>query len=510
MKRLKKEIVFNTTTSETRIATLENGQLVELNIERPENVRMVGDIYMGVVSKVLPGMMAAFINIGLKQNAFLHFSDISSPFVSFGSSDNRSTHRKVRRRLSEMKVLLKEGQKIMVQVTKEPLMAKGARITTGVTLPGRLLVLVPNESYIGVSKKIENFREKKRLKRIARELLPKGYGLIIRTVAASKDNETFKKDLESLMTTWKDIEKKAAKEPAPCLLYKDMGMASSIIRDIFTGDVDRVVIDNKKLLRSINTYLKEAAPQLLNKVEYYNLQKPVFEEFNIEKEMIRIVDPKVWLPGGGHIIINHTEAMVTIDVNSGKFIGGTNYEANATKVNLQAAKEVARQLRLRDTGGLLVIDFIDLSDEKNRKRVFFELRNELRKDRAKTSILPMSEYGLIEMTRQRIRPSLIQTFSDLCPHCRGTGRVLSKESIASSIESWVKRFKMNKKERRLILQVNQELRDYLTDGWGNHAFKLMWKYWIKIDLEVLSELKPDEYRFLIKKTGEDITDQFIA
>lgn len=510
MKSIRKEIVINTTMSETRIAIMENGTLVELYIEHPENERMVGDIYKGKVSKVLPGMMAAFIDIGHKQNAFLHFSDISSPFVSFGSENNRAKSGRERRRLADMEVSLKEGQEVMVQITKEPLMTKGARVTTAVTVPGRFVVLVPNENYIGVSKKIDNFREKKRLKRISREILPKNFGLIVRTVAAFKEENILKKDLQNLMSTWRDIEKNAEKKPGPVLLYKDMGMASSIIRDIFTSDINRVVIDNKKLLRSVNAYLKDAAPQLLEKVEYYNLQKPVFEEFNIEKEIIKIVDPKVWLSAGGHIIINPTEAMTTIDINSGKYIGGSNYEINATKVNLQAARELARQLRLRDIGGLIVIDFIDLAEDRNRKRVYYELRNEMKKDRAKSSILHMSEFGLIEMTRQRIRPSLLQTFSDACPYCRGTGSILSKESVASSIESWIRRFRMNKKERRLILRVNLEMKDYLTEGWANHLFKLMWKYWIKIDIEIVNNLLPDEYRFIQKNTGEDITNQFIA
>jgi len=413
-------------------------------------------------------------------------------------------------RLARAEVQFKEGQEIYVQITKEPISTKGARVTTVISLPGRFLILIPHENYIGVSKKIPNFREKKRLKKIAREIIPKDFGLIVRTVAENKNENILKKDLLNLLDTWKNIEKKSAHKPAPFLVYKDMDMASSIIRDIFTSDIDRVVIDNKKILRTIGTYLKYASPNLLEKVEYYNLKKPLFEEFNIEQEIMKIVDPKVWLSAGGHIVINQTEAMVTIDVNSGKYIGGKDYEANATKVNLQAAREIARQVRLRDIGGLIVIDFIDMTLEKNRRRVYYELRNELRRDRSKSSILPMSEYGLIEMTRQRIRPSMLHTLSDLCPHCSGTGRILSKDSIASSIESWIKRYKMHNRERRIILQVEQELHDYLTNGWGNHIFKLMWKYWVKIDIETVSDMKPDEYRFLAKKTREDITKEFIT
>lgn len=510
MRRVRKEILLNMTTSETRIAILENGTLVELYIERPENQRMVGDIYKGKVSKVLPGMMAAFISIGQKQNAFLHFSDVSSSFISYGSDINRSRRRRERPKLNEIDIQLKDGQDVMVQITKEPLSTKGARVTTEVSLPGRFLVLVPHEKYIGVSKKIENFREKKRLKRIAHDILPKQHGLIIRTVAQNKDENVLKKDLDNLLSTWKNIQNKSAKNSAPVLLYKDMGMASSIIRDLFTNDIDRVVADNKKLIRSITNYMKDAAPHLIERVEYYNLQKPVFEEFLIEREIKKIVNPRVWLSGGGHIVINQTEAMVTIDVNSGKFIGGDDYEANATKVNIQAAREIARQLRLRDMGGLIVIDFIDMTEEKNRRRVFYELRNELRRDRSKNSMLPMSEYGLIEMTRQRIRPSLLHTFSDVCQQCGGTGRVLSKESVVSSIESWIQRFKMHRKERRIILQVSKEIEKYLTYGWGNYLFKLKWKYWIKIDLESDSEMKPNEFRFLTKNDREDITEEFIA
>ncbi|MCP4725193.1 MAG: Rne/Rng family ribonuclease, partial [bacterium] len=411
--------------------------------------------------------------------------------------------------LRNMKVELKEGQEIYVQISKEPLGTKGARVTTEIALPGRFLVLVPNANYIGVSKRVESFREKKRLKKMGREITPKNFGMIIRTVAQGKDEKILIKDFESLLKAWKAIETASSRKKAPVLLYKDMAMASSIIRDIFTNDIERVVVDNKKLLRRINGYLKDAAPQLLDKVEYYSQQKPIFQEFKIETDIKNILNPKIWLSAGGHIIINQTEAMVTIDVNSGKYIGGKDYELNATKVDMQAAKELARQLRLRDIGGLIVIDFIDVVEEKNRKKIYFELKNELKKDRAKTSILPMSDYGLIEMTRQRIRPSLLHTYSDLCPHCDGVGRILSKESIVSNIESWIKRYKMARKDKRLILQINPDIEEFLTDGWKSHLYKLMWKYWLKIDVEQAKNLKHEEFRFLTKNDKKDITNEFI-
>ena len=510
MKRPRKEILLNTTTTETWIAILEDGILVELYIERPENQRMVGDIYKGKVSNVLPGMMAAFIGIGKPLNAFLHFSDIGDAYTSYGSDFESTRRGRGRPKLSEINVQLKENQELLVQVTKEPLAKKGARVTTEISLPGRFLVLVPNADYIGVSKKIVSLREKKRLKKLSRDILPKNFGLIVRTVAENIGEDVLKKDLDVLMSSWKKIQNISSKKPAPVLLYKDMEMASSIIRDFFTSDVNRVVIDNKKLLRSVTYYVKESAPHLNEKIEYYSLPKPMLAEFKVEEEIKKILEPKVLLSGGGHIVINHTEAMVTIDVNSGKFIGGTNYEANATKVNLQAAHECARQLRLRDIGGLIVIDFIDMAEDKNRRRVFYELRNELKRDRSKTSILPMSEYGLIEMTRQRIRPSLLHTFSDVCQNCGGAGRILAKESIVSSIERWIKRYKIKRKDRRIILQVNRDIESYLTNGWSNYLYKLMWKYWIKIDLESDIEMRADEFRFLTKRKREDITEEFIS
>jgi len=506
---MKKEIIINSTAYETRIAILEDKKLVELFVERPEHERMVGDIYKGKVSKVLPGMMAAFISIGLEQNAFLHFSDIINSSDYYGTITGVEADEKTKRKeVHDPLSYIKEGQDIVVQITKEPIGGKGARVTTDIALPGRFLVLMPYEHHIGVSRKIMSIKEKRRLKRLARRIKPGILGLIIRTVAEHKTEEVLKKDLEVALKTWKSVERKITRTAAPALIYKDMGMASSVIRDLFTSDIDGLVIDNRKLLRNIIKYLKDASPGLLPKVELYKAKKPIFDAFNIENDIEKSLEKKIWLKGGGYIVIDHTEALVAVDVNSGKFIGKKDYERNALKVNLEAVREIARQLRLRDIGGIIIFDLIDMSEEKNRKKVYDELRKVLRKDRAKSSVLEISNFGLIEMTRQRIRPSLLFTFSDGCPVCKGTGRIVSKETVAARIERWIKRFKSGSRERKLKLLLHPDMQDYLTEAKVNRLVKLMVRYWIKIRVETDPKLNIDEFRFISLSRNTDITAEF--
>jgi len=506
---MKKEIVINSTSYETRIAILEDNKLVELFVERPEHERMVGDIYKGKVSKVLPGMMAAFIDIGLEQNAFLHFSDIINSADYYGTITGvESDESRSKKEIKDPFSYIKENQDIVVQVTKEPIGGKGARVTTDIAIPGRFLVLMPYEHHVGVSRKIMSIKEKRRLKKIVRHLKPGNLGMIIRTVAEKKNEEVLKKDLESLMISWKKIEKKMMKMEPPVLIYKDMGMASSVIRDLFTSDIDGLIVDNRKLLRNIIKYLKEASPNLLDKVKLYKSRKPIFDAYHIENEIEKSVEKKIWLKGGGYIVIDHTEALVAIDVNSGKFIGKKDYERNALKVNLEAVREIARQLRLRDIGGIIIIDLIDMSQDTNKKKVYDELRRELRKDRAKSSVLEISNFGLIEMTRQRIRPSLLYTFSDVCPTCKGTGRIVSKETVVAKIERWIKRFKSGSRERRLKLLLHPDMLEYLTESRVNRLIKLMARYWIKIHAEAAPKLNIDEFRFISLKRSTDITHEF--
>jgi ribonuclease G len=505
---MRKEIVINASIGETRIAIVEDGRLAELFVEQPENERMVGDIYLGKVVNVVKGMHAAFIDIGHDQDAFLHFSDIGETLAEYKSFIDIDTNYESAK--PKFRPIPREGQEILVQVIKEPISRKGARVSTELSFPGRFIVLVPNSDVIGVSKKIDSVKEKKRLKSVIREIRPNGFGIIVRTVAEQKNEEMLKADLDNLIKKWKAIEKKLRGVSPPSLINKDAAVASSVIRDLFTNDVTRVVIDSKKLYREIVAYLEDVAPTLTNRVEFFKSQKPIFDVFGIESEIEKSLARKVWTPSGGYIIIDHTEAMGVIDVNSGKYIRGKEPEETTLKINLEAAKEVARQLRLRDLGGLIVIDFIDMTEPQNKKRLYEEFRRELRRDRAQSSILPISDFGLIEMTRERIRPSLLYTFSEACPTCEGIGRVISKGTVLTKIERWIKRFRTERKEWSLKLVVHSSIADYIGDGFFSKIRKLMWKYRLKVEVVKDDALRTDQFKMLLKKDQTDVTDQFLA
>lgn len=511
---MRKEIFINESSGETRIAILEDSQLVEFYVEKPENERMVGNIYKGQVENVIEGMQAAFVDIGHETNAFLPFSEVehnNHPFpgmLDVADEEESNGHSRSRSHHRNGHPALRSGEDIIVQVIKEPYRGKGPRVTTSVSLPGRFMVLLPFDNHVGVSRKINRRSEKRRLKRIGYEIKPENYGIIVRTVAEEKSKKELQADIDYLIGTWKKIEGNIKKGNAPCIVYKDMEMASSIIRDVFTSDVDRVIVDDKKLYKKLSSYLKSTSPQLVDRLHRYEGRGPIFDKYNIEKEIEKSLNRKVWLNSGGHLVIEHTEAMVTIDVNSGKYIGKKNHEKNSLKINLEAAREIARQLRLRDIGGLIVIDFIDMDQDRNKKKVYDEMKREIKKDRAKIALSPLSEFGLMELTRQRVRLSLLLSTSEECPTCHGTGRVPSKESMVTKIESWIKRFKSQCNERRLILKVHPAIDDYMTEGTKSIIRRLMWRYIMKIDLEQDKSLNVDEFRFISKKRSEDITTQY--
>jgi len=547
---MRKEIIINATANEIRIAITEDKRLAELFVETPEKERMVGDIYLGKVAKVMPGIRAAFIDLGLKQDAFLHFSDIGSTFAEYsalvgdedsevdveedtdedennGNADvtttstltaskpsltSQATLSKIEEAKEERIKIpdLKRGQDILVQITKEPVGRKGVRVTSEVSIPGRFLVLLPFDGKIGVSKRIQSFKEKRRLRKIIKNLLPPNFGVIIRTVAQEQDESVLKQDLENLLSTWREIEKSIKTEEAPALLYKDMATTSSVIRDLFTESVDRIVVDSKKLFKEIRSYVKSTSPDLVDKIELYKDKEPIFDVFGIEKEIATALSRKVWLKSGGYIIIEQTEAMLVVDVNSGRYAAKKEQELNSLRTNLEAAREICRQLRIRDIGGIIVIDFIDLEDEKNRKKVYDELRKEFKKDRAKVTVFPMTELGLIQITRQRVRQNILHSFSEPCPVCGGGGLVESKSSIVNHIERWIKRFKSESREFRLVLKVHPTVAQYLREGTINRLVKMMVKYIVRIKLEEDESLPMSEFRFISLKQNKDITDQYIS
>jgi len=511
---MQKDIIINASEYETRLAILEDLKLVELLVERPDTERMVGDIYKGVVKTVLPGMQAAFLDLGLEKSAFLHFSDIRDPksqldlLYEAEFLEEEEEKKKAKRLPENIQDILKEKQEILVQVTKEPIGTKGSRVTTHLSLAGRYVVLVPGEDHVGVSRKISHWGEKKRLKRLAYEIKPDGFGCIIRTVAQGKQRRELKSDIKNLSRFWKKITKQADKKEAPVLLHKDIGLIYSVMRDILTPDVESVVVDSKREYKKILSYLRNIAKTLRSKVKLYQGKVPVFDAYNIEPEIEKMLDRKVWVKKGAYFVIDQTEAMVTIDVNTGRFVGKTTQESTVLKTNLEAAREIARQIRLRDIGGLIIVDFIDMESAENRKKVFEEFKAAFRNDRSKNSILPISEFGLIEMTRERIRPSILHTLSETCPRCGGIGRVISRETVASKIERWFKRAKVGAGCRNYRMMVHPDVAQILEDAKVNRIHKLSKK--LKLDIELVKDedLPSDKFRVFDLDQQMEVTNMF--
>jgi len=504
---MSKEIIINSSTTETRIALLEDGHLAELFVERPENERNVGDIYKGRVRKVLVGMSAAFVDIGWNQDAFLHFNDAGELYSPDEEVETDSQTGKGQAR----QINLQTNQEIFVQISKEPIGNKGPRVSGEVALPGRFVVLVPYSTSVGVSRKIHDSREKRRLKTIARHLKPAGCGLIVRTVAVDRDEATLSEDIDNLYALWRKIEEKARWVNAPAMVYKEISLSSSVIRDLFNPEIDMLVVDKRNLYREITAYVDSVAPQLVDRIHLYRESVPIFDKYQIEPEIEQGIRRKVWIEGGGHIIIEHTEAMVTIDVNSGRFIGKQNHEENSLKVNLSAAREICRQLRLRDIGGIIVIDFIDLLEEKNRKKVYDEVMKELKKDRAKVDVAPIGHFGLMMMTRQRIKPSLLFTFKESCSVCHGTGMIASKETIVTELERWLARFRNRAGEMRVRVHVHPDLYVFLTEGGVlNRIRRIMLHQRLFIRLLADSSIPPNEFRAFSIRNKTDITEEYRA
>jgi ribonuclease G len=523
---MRKEIIINSSTTQTRVAITEDGNLVDFFVDYPENRRTVGDIYLGRVARVLPGIKAAFVDIGMKHDAFLHFSDIGETTKQFQdmigedsdvddedesssetSAPKQADNRHQNQRPPEVLKLYK-GQDIIVQITKEPVNNKGVRVSSSVSLPGRFCVLLPFDGKIGVSKKIYDYRERRRLRYIARSILPENYGLIIRTVAKNQNEDALQDDLNNLIKTWKEIESTVKSETPPALIYQDLTTTSSVIRDLFTPDVSKVFIDSKKLYKQITNYVQLVQPGLLDKLELFKSNHPIFDSFKIEEQIKTLMGRKVPLPSGGYLIIEHTEAMVVIDVNSGRYAKNKEQELNSLKTDLEAAREICRQLRLRDIGGIIVIDFIDLEEEKNRKKVYDELRKEFRRDRAKVSVLPMSDFGVIQITRQRVRQNIMQTMKEVCPYCLGTGLLTKHSHLVYNLEDWLKKFRRHSSERSLIIKCHPAVAEKLRKGEFKSLTKLQLKYFVRLRIVEDENIPIGEFKFISKKTQKELTDEF--
>ena len=518
-----KEIIINSSSNQTRVAITEDGNLADFFVDYPENRRMVGDIYLGRVARVLPGIRAAFIDIGMKHDAFLHFSDIGDRTKQFqdmlGDEDSdvdtyeeESNHNKQNHlqetevsKLEPVTTKLHKGQEILVQITKEPVNNKGVRVTSSVSLPGRFCVLLPFDNKIGISKKISDYKERRRLRNIARGILPPNYGLIIRTVAKDQAEDAVKDDLNNLVKTWKTIETTAKSEEPPSIVHQDLSTTDSVIRDLLTPDISKVFVDSKKLYKQIKGYVQLVQPDLMEKIEHYKSSSSIFDEFKIEEQIKTLMGRKVPLPSGGYLIIEHTEAMVVIDVNSGRYAKSKEQELNSLKTDLEASREIARQLRLRDIGGIIVIDYIDLEEEKNRKKIYDELKKEFRKDRSKVSILPMSDFGLVQITRQRIRQNIMQAMKDVCPVCGGSGFITKESHLVYEIEDWLKKFRRFSKEFSLIIKCHPSDANRLQD---KKFTKIQFRYLVKLSIEEDASIPMGKFRFYSKKKGIDLTEKF--
>lgn len=423
------EILVNCSNRETRIAVLEGGELMEYRVEREE--RVVGSIFKGIVQNVLPGMDAAFVDIGLERNAFLYVADIlpEDPTDNSPASLKRS---ELRRR--KIKELIKPGQELMVQVTKGPRGTKGVRVSTRISLPGRYVVLMPESQHVGVSRKIEDRSERERLRKVGEKIVPPGFGIILRTECEGRTEAELKADVAYLQQVWTQVLAAAKRQRAPACVHRDQTLLYRTVRDMFDDEIDRMVIDDPDEYEKVHLVASVVAPNLRDKIQLYDREVPLFDAYNVEQDLERLLQHKVWLKSGGYLVIDEMEALTAIDINTGKQVGTTSLNDTILKTNLEAAEEVCRQLRLRDMGGIIVIDFIDMESAEDRKKVLAHFTERLGRDHSRTRVGRISSLGLVEITRKRTGESVTEAITEVCPMCVGRGRIPSKETVSLWIE----------------------------------------------------------------------------
>ncbi|MGB3468207.1 MAG: Rne/Rng family ribonuclease [Cyclobacteriaceae bacterium] len=509
------ELIINSTQNGSRIALVKNKQLVEFHQESDDVQFNVGDIYLGNVRKVVPGLNAAFIDIGYEKDAFLHYLDLGpqvqslNKFTKFALTRKNTSSKlgKFRNepdinKLGKINQVLTKNQKILVQVVKEPISTKGPRLSCELSLAGRYLVLVPFSSVVSVSKKITDSNERKRLHRLVSSIKPENFGVIIRTVAANKDVKELDKDLRNLVDIWDEGIKQLKKAKPRDKVIGEMNRANSILRDILNESFDSIVVDDKAIYGEIKSFLQNIAPDKEKLLKLHTSKAKIFEQFNIEKQLKMLFGQSVSVAGGGYLIIEHTEALHVIDVNSGnKSNAEDNQEATALKVNLDAAREIARQLRLRDMGGIIVIDFIDMRRAENKRMLFDRMKDEMKDDRSKFTILPLSKFGLMQITRQRVRPELNIATREVCPTCNGTGKVSATIQVADVIEEYVKHFFTKQNEKKLTLAVHPYLFAYFTKGVISKRVEWFMAYFKWVSIVEDSSLALSEFQFH-NSTGE--------
>lgn len=554
---MKREILISATQREVRVAILEDDQLVELQVDRPEARRMVGDIYWGKVDAVLPGIQAAFVNIGTEKSAFLHASDLvydegdgdpdddddaddgdeaaddeessASPYAAepgdpaaavpeapagrgkrAGGGAARRGGRRQRPEPPQIQDVLKRGQAIIVQVSKEPISTKGPRVTAQVSIAGRFVVFMPFASRVGVSRKIGERAERQRLREQVQKVLPKNSGgVIVRTVGEDVTQETFQTEITTLISQWSKIIKKTKFVGSPPkLLHRETSLTRGIIRDLFSEKIDKLTVDSRQIFNEVVEYLQGIAPELVDRVVLHEEKVPLFDKAEVETEIRDLFKRRCDLPSGGYIIIEPTEALVSVDVNSGRFVGKKDPEKTIYRTNSEAAREVARQIRLRDIGGIIVCDFIDMETRANRDRVLQELRTHLGRDRARTKAFAVSDLGLIEMTRQRVRQSHLQSMTESCSTCQGTGRVFTPETIVRRMERSVRRIAVEGRRDNLLVKLHPDTAIYLLENERDLFKKLEKGLGFSLEMRDDPLLRPDEFKLVVKGAGRDVTQQY--
>ncbi|MDA8272558.1 MAG: Rne/Rng family ribonuclease [Deltaproteobacteria bacterium] len=480
------ELIINKDEYETRVALIEGGQLSEIFIERKSDSPKHGNIYKGKVMQILPGIQASFIDIGWEKSAFLYAGDFyeidaidydffepgaEEPLFNELNNDNEinidtPAHKRIKKKrkgLPNIDQLLKKNQEILVQIAKEPVKTKGARVTSHISLPGRFLVYMPTSPSVGISRKIRSDEEKKRLKNIVLKYRNEGTGFIIRTAAENASEIDIEKDIKFLTALWNNIYRDQLKAKAPKLIFQDISISLRALRDLLNKTINKIIVDDRKEYEKIVEFLTIQSPEYTNIVEFYANPLPIFEHFNIEKEIAKALNKKVWLKSGGYIVIDYAEALTAIDVNTGKYVGKKNFEDTILKTNLEAAKEIAYQLKLRNIGGIIVIDFIDMAKENHKEKVYHALENSLKNDRVKTTINKITELGLVEMTRKRTGNSLTSAFLEQCPMCEGLGMIKSPQTICFEIFRSIPAYAKKTKSKKITITVHSHIMNKLYE-----------------------------------------------
>lgn len=511
------ELIINSTQDGERIALLQDKRLVEYHYEKKDTNYIVGDIFLGTVKKVMPGLNAAFIDIGYQKDAFLHYHDLGANIKTLNKVVRvAQTQKNASPKLNQLKFepeidklgkiadVLKKGQQLLVQIVKEPISTKGPRLSCEISLAGRYLVLVPFSNTVSVSKKIVSKDERTRLKRLITSIKPENFGVIIRTVAEGRDVAELDRDMRNMLTNWEEGFQ-TLKTAKPCdKVIGELGRSSSILRDLLNESFDNIVVDDIQLYDEIKTYIGSIAPDKLKILKQYTGKTKTFEHFHIEKQLKAAFGKTVTIPGGGYLVIEHTEALHVVDVNSGnKSNTEADQEATALNVNMMAAREVARQLRLRDIGGIIVIDFIDMKSPENRQKVYEVVKDELRSDRSKSTVLPISKFGLMQITRQRVRPEQNIITGEVCPTCGGTGKITASILVTDEIEAAVDDLLVSHNQKNLTIYVHPFVYDYYTKGIISKQVKWFFKYFRWVSLIKDTSLGITDFKVMDDR-GEEI------